>query len=739
MVQLARAQHAVCQDRPAPRTEEPPTLMHGLTERQILLSLVALALILVTARAFGELARRLRQPEVLGELFGGVVLGPSVVGALAPGFYRALFQDPAVSLVLSGLSWIGALLLLLMAGIEVDVAILRKEARPGALSALGAIAPSLAAGAAFSVLALDQPLPSGLFLGIVLSVTAVSVIAKVLIERESMRRSYAQVTLAAGVVSEVAAWVLVAMTSSSYGASPALAVARSALLAGGFLLFMALVGRRLTHLAMRWVSDATRVSKGQVSLVLVLTFLAAALTQRLGLHPLLGAFALGVLLNSAPRTNRPLLDGVLTLVAGLFAPVFFVLAGMRVDVSQLRTPAAWGMVALLLLVATAAKVVPAAVGARLGGLRSGEAALVAVGLNMKGGTDLIVAIVGVELGLLSSDSYTMYAVVALVTVTLSPALLSWIDGKTPPSPEEARRLESEEAARRAYIPGVERILVPIVARALPGFATNIVESLVAAKRKLGETVDITELAVAQQAPASARAAGEASRGLARLGERARVGIWRQKRELRGSIQAILKAARDHDLVVLGARPPSRALGLSFGRLQDAIVQRAESNVLVVVGAPPAAERAPGRRILVPIIGLEYSLAAADLAAHVALSWDAELVLFSCAQTELGAVLWRDRDPSRAREVARRVVDEAVFRGRRLGVRVVPRVQVGAHPSDEIARELARAPYDLLVLGCYDHGPLGRLYLGSTVESVVVRSRVPVALLVAHGGTQEQVR
>nr|AAF26906.1 unknown [Sorangium cellulosum] len=713
--------------------------MHGLTERQVLLSLVTLALILVTARASGELARRLRQPEVLGELFGGVVLGPSVVGALAPGFHRALFQEPAVGVVLSGISWIGALLLLLMAGIEVDVGILRKEARPGALSALGAIAPPLAAGAAFSALVLDRPLPSGLFLGIVLSVTAVSVIAKVLIERESMRRSYAQVTLAAGVVSEVAAWVLVAMTSSSYGASPALAVARSALLASGFLLFMVLVGRRLTHLAMRWVADATRVSKGQVSLVLVLTFLAAALTQRLGLHPLLGAFALGVLLNSAPRTNRPLLDGVQTLVAGLFAPVFFVLAGMRVDVSQLRTPAAWGTVALLLATATAAKVVPAALGARLGGLRGSEAALVAVGLNMKGGTDLIVAIVGVELGLLSNEAYTMYAVVALVTVTASPALLIWLEKRAPPTQEESARLEREEAARRAYIPGVERILVPIVAHALPGFATDIVESIVASKRKLGETVDITELSVEQQAPGPSRAAGEASRGLARLGARLRVGIWRQRRELRGSIQAILRASRDHDLLVIGARSPARARGMSFGRLQDAIVQRAESNVLVVVGDPPAAERASARRILVPIIGLEYSFAAADLAAHVALAWDAELVLLSSAQTDPGAVVWRDREPSRVRAVARSVVDEAVFRGRRLGVRVSSRVHVGAHPSDEITRELARAPYDLLVLGCYDHGPLGRLYLGSTVESVVVRSRVPVALLVAHGGTREQVR
>src|SRR5919205_103767 len=147
--------------------------MRGLSEQQLLLGLVDLALIVAFSRVAGVLARRLRQAEVLGQLFAGFLLGPSVLGAVLPAVYHALFLNGAVSLVLSGFSWVGAILLLLLAGTEVDLRILRAEIRPGTLAAAGAIVPSLAAGTVFSWLVLHKGAPYGFFLGIVLSVTAV--------------------------------------------------------------------------------------------------------------------------------------------------------------------------------------------------------------------------------------------------------------------------------------------------------------------------------------------------------------------------------------------------------------------------------------------------------------------------------------------------------------------------------------------------------------------------------------
>src|SRR5579875_2245586 len=124
--------------------------MQGLSDEALLLTLVAVAVILLIGRGTAEVARRLGQPEVLGELIGGVILGPSALGAIFPGLYRAVFLNHTVGQGLSLLSWLGAILLLMIAGLEVDLRILRQNARPGSLAAVGAIIPSILAGFLFA-------------------------------------------------------------------------------------------------------------------------------------------------------------------------------------------------------------------------------------------------------------------------------------------------------------------------------------------------------------------------------------------------------------------------------------------------------------------------------------------------------------------------------------------------------------------------------------------------------------
>src|SRR5579872_1616142 len=236
--------------------------MQTLSEHQLLLALLALAVVLLISRSAGEIARRFDQPEVLGQLLGGFLLGPSVFGAILPAAYHALFFTGPVGFVMSGFSWIGAVLLLLVAGMEVDLQVLRSEARPGSLAAALAIVPSLAAGAIFAWFFLRAGASSALFLGIVLSVTAVSVAATILMEREQMRRRYAQVILAAGVGSEVLVWLFVSVVSAFRSASPLLAGVRSTAFAVAFFLFMMTAGRRFTFWAMRRVRDATWITNG---------------------------------------------------------------------------------------------------------------------------------------------------------------------------------------------------------------------------------------------------------------------------------------------------------------------------------------------------------------------------------------------------------------------------------------------------------------------------------------------
>lgn len=729
--------------------------MQGLSEQQLLLALVALAVILLVARGAGEIARRLRQPEVLGEFFAGFLLGPSVLGALLPGMYHALFLNGAVSFVLSGFSWVGAILLLLIAGIEVDLAILRAEAKPGVLAAVLAILPSLVAGALFGLTILHAPIPNSIFLGIVLSVTAVSIVAKIFIEREVLRRRYAQVALAAGIVGEVLAWLLVSIVSATRSSTPLLDVARSAFFAIAFFIFMLTLGRHFTFWAMRRVADSTRIINGQISLVLVLMLLSAGLTQALGLHALLGAFVFGVLLSRAPRTTQPLLKNVQTLTTGLFAPIFFVLAGMRVDILQLRSASAIAIVILLLLVATIVKVGLGTLGARLGGLRTAEATLVGIGLNLKGGTDVIVAIIGAELGLLTSRTYTMYAVVAFLTVIISPLAITYLEQRAQPAGDELDRLEMEEAQRRAYVPHLEKVLLPIAHRLIPALAASVVERIALSKHQQKQLFDITQLvlderqAIASEVMAPAvvlhedgafsleTQAAKVRDHLEGVSGLERVEVVRRRGAARdNTLDTILAASQTHDLIAIGAHPQKQRR-LSFGQLQDEIIHRAKSDVLVVTGEPKGFEKTEVRRILVATNGLEYSQAAGDLAASLAQAFDAELVLFHAVYSEMDTFFWRERDRRALRTAAYGVVDELAFRIQRLGVRTTERVRVAERPGDEIVRELKRESYQLVVLGAFDRSASRHPYLGRAVETVLTRGRTPAVVLVSRAGANSR--
>src|SRR5207302_745664 len=150
---------------------------------------------------------------------------------------------------------------------------------------------------------------------------------------------------------------------------------------------------------------------------------------------------------------------------------------------------------LLLVVATVVKVGLAALGARLGGERGWESLLIGVGINLKGGTDVIVAVVGTELGLLSTTAYSMYAVVAILTVFFSPPVFRYLEGKAPPTPEEQERLEAEEAGRRSYVPKIERVLVPISKPLHGSLAASVVERIASSKHDQAQIFDITQLDV----------------------------------------------------------------------------------------------------------------------------------------------------------------------------------------------------------------------------------------------------
>ena len=319
-------------------------------------------------------------------------------------------------------------------------------------------------------------------------------------------------------------------------------------------------------------------------------------------------------------------------------------------------------------------------------------------------------------------------------MVVSPTLMRILAAKAPPGPQEMARLTREEAKRRAYLPRVERVLVPVLPDLLPHAVARVVEQIARAKHLEHETFDIATFEAVSAAPAEpldGLAVAQAKEGLSAAGHLAEGEVRQRRMAVPDVLPLILDAATDHDLIAIGACRPAPAMAFSLGTLQDRIIDEARTNVLVVVEGDDRAS-APVDRILVAINGLEHSLAAGDVAAYLARAANAELVLFNVRHLTRESRVRQDPERRGLLEAAGYgTLREASLRFAPLGVRVSMRVELGEHPGTAIVRELQRRPYQLVVLGAVDRGADGRLDLGGSIPTVLTQSRTPAMLLVSH--------
>jgi nucleotide-binding universal stress UspA family protein len=410
---------------------------------------------------------------------------------------------------------------------------------------------------------------------------------------------------------------------------------------------------------------------------------------------------------------------------------------MRVNLFNLRQGSVEAIL-ILLVFAGAAKMLFGFAGARLGRLPAWEAATVGVGLTLKGGTDVVVAIVGTELMLLSSDLYTTYAVVAILTVIATPPLLNWLASKTRPGTEELKRLNREEARKLAYLADRERVLVPLEPELMPALAARIVATIAAAKRLEGELFDVTEVALQTEPSTRATAPAEtpehasvveASSALAEASTLEMVEVERIASSPEQVLETLEAAAASQHLLVMGAAHASGELSLSFGALQDRIVREVSTDVLIAVHRD--ANFPEPRRILVPVTALAHSYAAADIAAYIAKGANAEVVLLAVMAPRLGPLFWRARKHRDLLQAGYTITREARLRMSHLDVPVREAVVLSATPVEAIAAELKRGGYDLLVLGSVLRSSPEGISLGSTVEHLLQVVDLPRLLLVSR--------
>lgn len=435
----------------------PPIASH-----QLVVLLAEVGVLLILAFTLGRLAMRLKMPAIVGELCAGVLAGPSVLAHLAPSVSTWLLpHDPGQIHLLDAVAQVGLLLLVGITGIQLDLALIRRRAGTATATGIAGLVIPMAAGTGLALLLPASLIPAhasrtifALFVGVAVGVSALPVIAKTLTDLRLLHRDIGQLIICAVSVDDTIGWLLLAVVSAM--AAGNLAAAGVGRLLGGLALIIvvAVVCRPMVRAGLR--AAAARTDPGPlITMVVVLIILAAAGTQALGLEAVFGAFICGLMISScggvAPARLAPLRVPVLAVLA----PLYFATAGLRMNLTALTRPSVLLAGLAVLAVAIVAKFAGAYAGARLSRVGHWPALALGAGMNSRGVVEVVVATVGLQIGLLSPAMYTIIVLVAIVTSLMAPPLLRWATARIDASAEETMResIYGDEAAPRQETAG----------------------------------------------------------------------------------------------------------------------------------------------------------------------------------------------------------------------------------------------------------------------------------------------
>ena len=401
--------------------------------------LLALTIVIITARMMGMLFRRLDQPAVIGEVIGGILLGPSLFGRIAPETAAFLLPVDAAPF-LSIISQLGVILYMFLVGLELDLGVLRTRARATlAISTASIVAPfALGVALASGVYQAYAPasvgfIPFALFFGVSLSITAFPVLARILGDHALQRTPMGVMALTCAAINDAIAWCLLALVVGVTEATTGGAIATIGLTAA-YIGLMLTVGRRLMARAVPRLDASITVGEQSLTLVLVAVLLSAVATEFIGVHAIFGAFLLGAIIPHGSAIAKHVRERIEDVVRVMLLPAFFAFTGLRTEIGLLQTLDDWLMCLVIIAIATAGKFGGATLAARVTGLDWRDSAALGILMNTRGLVELIVLNIGLDLGVLSPRLFTMLVMMAIVTTIMtSPILMSllrkrpWVD------------------------------------------------------------------------------------------------------------------------------------------------------------------------------------------------------------------------------------------------------------------------------------------------------------------------
>jgi K+:H+ antiporter len=400
-------------------SETPGILLHVL---------LALVVVLAVARILGAMFRRLNQPQVMGEVVAGILLGPSFLGWLAPGVASQVLPVNAAP-YLALISQVGVVLYMFLVGLELDTDLLQKRSQAAiAISHASIVAPFLL-GAAFA-LWLYPRYSTGvfsfttfaLFIGVAMSITAFPVLARILTDRGMQKTRLGVLALACAAIDDVTAWCLLAFAMSVAHAQTG-SLLFTLITTVGFIFFVLLIAKRGALWLVRRQTAKGRTTQDMFAIVCAALLLSALVTERIGIHALFGAFLLGTVIPHHSVLARDIRARCEDLVVVLLLPVFFAFTGMRTQLGLVHGPRDWMACILIIGVASLGKFGGSFLAARWTGSDWREAASLGVLMNTRGLMELIVLNVGLDLGVLSPVLFTMFVFMAVITTLVTTPIL----------------------------------------------------------------------------------------------------------------------------------------------------------------------------------------------------------------------------------------------------------------------------------------------------------------------------
>jgi len=407
--------------------------------------LIALGLILILSRVFAEIFKGFKLPAVVGEIVAGVLLGPTVLGFFAPEIFEFIFPFIAhpeftstvpVQYAMDAMINISVIMLLFVAGMEVQLPLVIEQGKVALLTTLFSMVIPIGVGFVAVKMMPELFLVSngdvnivGFFIGVVLSITALPVIARLLMDMKLFKTRIGMTIIASAMLIDLLGWLIFSVILSMIEEgekSMSLGYTLTAILIFGVL--MLTIGTKIIDKSLPWIQTKLSWPGGVLALGFGLCFLGAAFTASLGIHSILGAFIVGITFGDATNLRDRTREIIHQFVTNVFAPIFFVSIGLYVNfIDNFNLP----LVAFLLVIAYTSKILGATVGARIGGLNKTQAWAVGVAMNTHGVLEIILGSLAMAAGLINEEVFVAIVVVVIVSIITSGPMLKRIVKKLP--------------------------------------------------------------------------------------------------------------------------------------------------------------------------------------------------------------------------------------------------------------------------------------------------------------------